>query len=119
VSRRPRHGLVVLLALAGSLGCARSAADVDPVLPDDAIEDEPSSAAAEASEPGDAGETGDDSDPAVASDPATIAADPNAEHITFDGPDAEPGPSDQVVAPPQRPPMPSMMTDVLKTGPRL
>ena len=102
--RPPFIGLLALLAL----GCARSAADAEPLELPAAQETGEDEAASEEGEPEDA--------EAPADAPAD---DPEAEHISFEGPDAEPGPSEQVVAPPQRPPMPSMMTDVLKTGPRL
>jgi hypothetical protein len=114
MSSRSLLGLAVFLAMHGGLGCARSAADQDAVEPDEGASAEP--------QPGDTGEGLDEEiEPEPdASEPEAPepVADPDAEHITFDGPDAEPGPADQVVAPPQRPPMPSMMTDVLKTGPR-
>jgi hypothetical protein len=42
--------------------------------------------------------------------------DPNAEHITMDGEEANTGPTDIVTSPPERPPMPSMLPGVL-TGP--
>lgn len=115
MSSRPLLPLAVLLAIHGGLGCARSAADQDAVEPEEGVSADP--------QPGDTGDGLDDEvdpepDASEADAPPPDAADPDAEHITFDGPEAEPGPADQVVAPPQRPPMPSMMTDVLKTGPR-
>jgi hypothetical protein len=42
--------------------------------------------------------------------------DPNAEHITMDGEEANSGPTDIVTSPPERPKMPSMLPSVL-TGP--
>ena len=44
---------------------------------------------------------------------STLAADPSTEVITFVGEDADPGPADEITAPPKRAPLPSMMSDVL------
>lgn len=96
------------------LGCARSATDVEgpeePLAESEAPLAEP--------EVQDAGsESGDDAEDTDA-EAADDLDDPEAQHISFEGGDVEEGPTGHVVAPPKRPPMPSMMTDVLKTGPR-
>jgi hypothetical protein len=94
-----------------ALGCARSAEPSN--VPDD---EDLQTVAPPPDEPA-TDRDADDRD-AEPGDPDAPADDDDAEHISFDGPDAEPAMPDQIVAPPTRPTMPSMMTDVLKTGPR-
>ena len=98
----------LLLLFSGGLvgGCAGGRGDTqEPVTPGDSIS-EPKAAKAEV----------DPSESEARAEIADATGDPNVTVIDMAGADGEPEPSPSVVAQPKRPPMPSMLSDVV-TGP--